>query len=104
MNVMFGYALSRRLADTRIMVNGGHPGIVKQSGLGRHMRGALKVFTRLLTPRLARHRTEELTGVSGRYFVRRKEVGTASHTTDVARRDRLWDESARLVGLPAALS
>ncbi|MPZ80218.1 MAG: SDR family NAD(P)-dependent oxidoreductase [Actinophytocola sp.] len=112
MNAMFGYALARRLAGTGITVNGGHPGIVKQTGLGRHARGGLKVFTNLLNPFVpgVDHGADnpawlatasEVEGVTGRYFVRRKEVTTAPHTTDVTRQDRLWDESARLVGLPA---
>jgi NAD(P)-dependent dehydrogenase (short-subunit alcohol dehydrogenase family) len=115
MNAMFGYALARRLADTRITVNGGHPGIVKQTGLGRHASGALAVFTKALNPFVpgvdygadnpAWLATEsEVEGVTGRYFVRRKEVPTAPHTTDIARQDRLWDLSASLVGLPATAS
>ncbi|HEY0450619.1 SDR family NAD(P)-dependent oxidoreductase [Actinophytocola sp.] len=114
MNAMFGYALARRLAGTRITVNGGHPGIVRQTGLGRHASGGLKVFTSLLNPFVPGvdygadnpawlATAPEVAGVTGGYFVRRKEVPTAPHTTDVTRCDRLWDESARLVGLPAAL-
>ncbi|HEY7597617.1 MAG TPA: SDR family NAD(P)-dependent oxidoreductase [Actinophytocola sp.] len=114
MNAMFGYALARRLADTRITVNGGHPGIVRQTGLGRHARGAFGVFTTLLNPFVPDvdfgadnphwlATASEVEGVSGRYFVRREEVPTATHTTDMARQDRLWDSSARLVGLPVTL-
>jgi NAD(P)-dependent dehydrogenase (short-subunit alcohol dehydrogenase family) len=114
MNAMFGYALARRLAGTRITVNGGHPGIVKQTGLGRHASGALGVFTTVLNPFVPGvdygadnpawlATASEVEGVTGRYFVRRKEVTTASHTTDVARQDRLWDSSARLAGLPVTI-
>ncbi len=112
MNAMFGYALARRLAGTRITVNGGHPGIVKQTGLGRHARGSLRLFTAAINPFApsldygADNPTwlataPEVDGITGRYFVRHKEVTTAPHTTDVTRCDRLWDESALLVGLPA---
>jgi len=45
----------------------------------------------------------EVDGISGRFFVDRKPVATAPHTTDLARCDRLWDESARLVGLASSL-
>jgi hypothetical protein len=45
----------------------------------------------------------ELDGITGRFFVKRKAVTTAPHTTDPARCDRLWDESARLVGEAATL-
>jgi hypothetical protein len=38
--------------------------------------------------------------VTGRFFVGHTVVETAPHTTDPARCDRLWNDSARLVGLP----
>jgi hypothetical protein len=43
----------------------------------------------------------DVEGVTGRFFVDRVPVETAPHTTDTERRERLWRESARLVGLPA---
>jgi NAD(P)-dependent dehydrogenase (short-subunit alcohol dehydrogenase family) len=43
----------------------------------------------------------EVEGVTGRFFLDRKPVETAPHTTDPARCERLWKESARLTGLPA---
>jgi hypothetical protein len=45
----------------------------------------------------------EVDGVTGRFFAGREQVVTAPHTTDVARCDRLWDESARLAGLDPAM-
>lgn len=41
-----------------------------------------------------------LEGVTGRFFFDRTIVETAPHTTDAGRCDRLWEESARLTGLP----
>jgi NAD(P)-dependent dehydrogenase (short-subunit alcohol dehydrogenase family) len=43
----------------------------------------------------------EAGGVTGCFFVDREPVETAPHTTDPARCERLWIESARLTGLPA---
>lgn len=43
----------------------------------------------------------EVEGVTGRFFIDREPVETAPHTTDPARCERLWNESARLTGLPA---
>jgi NAD(P)-dependent dehydrogenase (short-subunit alcohol dehydrogenase family) len=43
----------------------------------------------------------DVEGVTGRFFVDRAIAETAPHTTDIGRCDRLWEESARLVGLPA---
>jgi NAD(P)-dependent dehydrogenase (short-subunit alcohol dehydrogenase family) len=39
-------------------------------------------------------------GVTGCFFVDRAPVETAPHTTDIERCERLWNDSARLVGLP----
>ncbi|HZU72213.1 MAG TPA: SDR family NAD(P)-dependent oxidoreductase [Acidimicrobiales bacterium] len=41
----------------------------------------------------------ELEGVTGRFYVNRTEAETAPHTTDLDRCERLWTESARLVGI-----
>jgi NAD(P)-dependent dehydrogenase (short-subunit alcohol dehydrogenase family) len=109
MNAMFVYALARRLNGTAMTVNGAHPGIIR-SNLGRDAKGALKVADFVLnrfvpgpevgadTPAWLAS-APEVDGVTGRFFVKRKQVTTAPHTTDQARCDRLWDESARLVGL-----
>jgi NAD(P)-dependent dehydrogenase (short-subunit alcohol dehydrogenase family) len=43
----------------------------------------------------------DVEGISGRFFVNRAPVETAPHMTDTARCERLWNDSARLVGLPA---
>ena len=115
MNAMFVHALARRLSGTRITVNGVHPGIIRGTGLGRDARGALKLFGAALgpfspgpdagadTPAWLATSTET-EGVSGRFYVRRTAVATAPHTTDAARCDLLWDESARLSGMPSALA
>lgn len=112
MNAMFGYALARRLAGTGSTVNGAHPGVIRGTALGRDSRGALRLLGATLglfvpgpdagadTPAWLAT-SPEVTGRTGRFFVKRKEVPTAPHSTDVARCDRLWEESARLVGLPA---
>jgi NAD(P)-dependent dehydrogenase (short-subunit alcohol dehydrogenase family) len=116
MNAMFVYALARRLAGTRITVNGAHPGILRSTGLGRETTGTLRAFVALQhrnplpwfpgpdagadTPAwLATSAGVE--GVTGRFFVRRRQVPTPAPTTDVERCDRLWDESARLAGIEA---
>ncbi|SDU49776.1 SDR family NAD(P)-dependent oxidoreductase [Jiangella alkaliphila] len=112
MNTMFVYGLARRLRGTGSTVNGAHPGIIKGGRLNRHDRGALRVFGSVVgvfspgtetgadTP-LWLATAPEVDGVSGRFYVKRKAVETAGHTTDPDRVERLWRESARLVGLPA---
>ncbi|SDT59739.1 SDR family NAD(P)-dependent oxidoreductase [Jiangella sp. DSM 45060] len=110
MNAMFVYGLARRLYGTATTVNGAHPGIISGGRLNRHDRGALRVFGSVLgrfapgtetgadTP-LWLATAPEVDGVSGRFYVRRRVVPTAAHTTDPDRVERLWHESARLVGL-----
>ena len=111
MNTMFVRAFARRLAGTSITVNGAHPGVVKGTGLGAGTaRGALRLLrlTAQLNPWLGGPddgadtpawlaTSPDVAGVTGEFFVRRRAVETPSHTTDVARCDRLWHESARLV-------
>ena len=117
MNAMFVFALARRLAGTRITVNGAHPGIIGGTGLGSEVPGIGALVAEsygldlgaLPGPDVGADTpvwlatSPDVEGVSGRFFVARRAVGTAPHTTDVERCDRLWDVSARLVGLPAGL-
>jgi NAD(P)-dependent dehydrogenase (short-subunit alcohol dehydrogenase family) len=114
MNAMFVYALARRLGGRGITVNGAHPGIIRDTGLGRDARGLLRLSSKVLgrftlgpevgadTPAWLAT-APEVEHVTGKFFVKRQAVPTASHTTDQARCDRLWDESARLVGLPVGV-
>jgi NAD(P)-dependent dehydrogenase (short-subunit alcohol dehydrogenase family) len=113
MNAMFVYALARRLRGTGITVNGAHPGIIRGTQLGDdNRRGLLRAFAAISdlvspggpdvgadTPTWLAT-SSEVDTVTGQFFVKRKAVVTAPHTTDPARCDQLWDESARLVGQP----
>jgi hypothetical protein len=42
---------------------------------------------------------DEVEGVSGKYFVRRREVPSSPASYDEADARRLWEESCRLTGL-----
>jgi NAD(P)-dependent dehydrogenase (short-subunit alcohol dehydrogenase family) len=111
MNAMFVYALARRLAGSAITVNGAHPGIIRDTGLGRDAHGLLRISAGILdrftpgpdvgadTPAWLAT-SAEVAGITGKFYVKRQAVPTAPHTTDQARCDHLWEESARLVGLP----
>jgi NAD(P)-dependent dehydrogenase (short-subunit alcohol dehydrogenase family) len=109
MNAMFAYALARRLAGTAITVNGAHPGIIRGTGLGQGSRGALRLYGAVLnlikpgpdagadTPAWLAE-APEVAGVTGKFFVKRRPVATAPHTTDPERCERLWRLSEELVG------
>ena len=110
-NILFTYELARRLADTGVTVNCCHPGAVRTSlghnngGLASRLAGMVGVFFR--TPaqgastsiRLAT--APELAAVTGHYFANEKPKRSARATYDMHVQRRLWDESARLTGLPA---
>lgn len=115
MNAMFGYALARRLRGTGTTVNGAHPGIIKGTGLGREAGFAVRLLGAAFGPLSAGPdagadtpawlaTAPEVAGVTGRYYVRRRPVATAPHTTDEARCDRLWDISADMVGMDRSMS
>jgi NAD(P)-dependent dehydrogenase (short-subunit alcohol dehydrogenase family) len=118
MDAMLMYGLARRLRDTAITVNGAHPGIIGQTGLTGETPGLTEAVhiaygldeTTFPSPEVGADTpawlatAPELAGVTGRYFVDRKAVPTGDHTTDEARVDRLWDRTAQILGLPAALT
>ncbi len=131
MNAMFGYALARRLAGSGVTVNSAHPGVIRGTGLGGETPGIGEAIGNAIRsgifpapgPQPTGHgaptpadgpgpdvgadtpswlaTSPEVEGITGRFFVDREVVQTAPHTTDVERCDRLWVQSARLVGLPA---
>jgi NAD(P)-dependent dehydrogenase (short-subunit alcohol dehydrogenase family) len=107
--------LARRLAGTNSTVNAAHPGIIAGTGLSTELPEISAIVARTYridpvdlpgpdvgadTPAWLAT-TPELDGVTGRFFVDRRTVDTAEHTTDPARCTRLWTETARLVDLPA---
>lgn len=109
-NVMFTYALARRLEGTGVTANALHPGVVA-TGFGRNDPGWLRLGVRIAAPffrspeRGARTpiwlaASPEVAGVSGRYFADEREVASSAASRDVAAQERLWAESARLVGMP----
>jgi NAD(P)-dependent dehydrogenase (short-subunit alcohol dehydrogenase family) len=110
--------LARRLADTSITVNAAHPGIIGGTGLDREAPGVAALVadrfrfdpadlpgpdTGADTPAWLAT-SPDVNGITGRFFVDRRVVDTALHTTDPTRTDRLWNESATLVGLPVDLA
>ena len=113
-NLLFSYELARRLEGSGVTVNALHPGGVrtglgKQNGwLGALLASALGLFFR--TPEKGAETSlwlassPDVEGVTGKYFfdLREHRSNDASHDTALAK--RLWDESARMVGLPAQSS
>lgn len=108
-NLLFAFALARRLAPTQVTVNAVHPGVVR-SGIDRGMTGVLGALTRLAKPFLLTPEggaatsvhvatAPELVGVTGRYFAKEREARPSSLARDEALQERLFVESLAQLGL-----
>ncbi|XP_015218081.1 retinol dehydrogenase 13 isoform X2 [Lepisosteus oculatus] len=118
-NVLFTKELARQLQGTGVTVNAVHPGVVA-TDLGRHtgmhqspfsstVLGPLfyllvKTPTQGAQPSVFLAVAEELAGVTGKYFDVLKEKEPAPQAQDAEAALKLWQASARLVGLPQAES
>jgi len=109
MNVLFTRELARRLAGSGVTANCLHPGVVA-TGFGRETRGWLRWGVRLAAPffltaeqgaRTSLHlcTSAEVAGVSGAYFARSRVARARPAGRDDVAAHRLWELSARLVGL-----
>ncbi|MCY3980169.1 MAG: SDR family NAD(P)-dependent oxidoreductase, partial [Alphaproteobacteria bacterium] len=104
-NIMFTYALARRLKDSSVTVNALHPGIVASrfgSNNGWLFRNVIRIGFRLLgavsveegaalSIQLASD--PALTGVSGRYFSGSGEAVSSPASLSVEDQERLWAAS-----------
>jgi NAD(P)-dependent dehydrogenase (short-subunit alcohol dehydrogenase family) len=105
-NVLFTFALARRLQERGVAANCLHPGWVR-SDILRHTSSRKRVLTRLFarSPRVAARdlvevaTSAEFAGVSGRYFVKCREAPSSTMARDEALQEHLWEVSARLSGL-----
>jgi NAD(P)-dependent dehydrogenase (short-subunit alcohol dehydrogenase family) len=111
-NVMFAYALARRLAGTGVTANALHPGVVA-SNFARGVGGPMGWFFRLgraflISPERGAATSVFLAAepsaadVTGGYYKRRRATRSSPPSYDEAGQEWLWAESARLTGSPAA--
>ncbi|MFN7134432.1 MAG: SDR family oxidoreductase, partial [Myxococcales bacterium] len=98
-NVLFTLELAERLAGSGVTANCLHPGVITTKLLkaGFGMSGAPVASGAATSVYLAT--SDEVRGVSGKYFADCQEAPLAPAAGDADARRRLWDESARLVGL-----
>jgi retinol dehydrogenase-12 len=107
-NVLFTYALARRLRDDGITVNALHPGVVR-TGFAKNTGGLLGTAWSVMRPFLIRPEkgaetslyvasAPELDGVTGRYFSRSREKTSSAESRDEAVQERVWDLSLAQVG------
>jgi NAD(P)-dependent dehydrogenase (short-subunit alcohol dehydrogenase family) len=97
-NLLFTYELARRLEGKNVTVNAMHPGFVHtnfQKAAGLDMRGPLTpeegadTIVWLAT-------SKEVEGITGKYFVRRRDTRSSDASYDKAVASRLWDVSAKM--------
>jgi len=113
-NILFTRELARRWADTGVTVNCLHPGFVStrfgdhSGGLFQRLVQVAKVFA--ISPEkgaetiLYLATSDEVAKQTGKYFYKCRAVNPTSDAQDDQAAERLWQESARLVGqaLPPA--
>ena len=101
-NVLFTYELSRRLGGTGVSANALEPGIVATRMLDAYM-GAPSTFgaspAEGAETSIYLASAPALTGVTGKYFARKKAVSSSRESYDEASARRLWEVSERLTGL-----
>ena len=108
LNLLFTVALDERLEGSGVTVNALHPGAVstrlgKNNGaIARLLIGLLKPF--FLTPEQGAANSifvaasDELEGVSGKYFVKQRAVEPSRRSQRVELARRVWVRSSELVG------
>jgi len=112
-NVLFTYALARRLAGTGVTANCLHPGVVSTRLMRPKGHLAVKVLMTLIQPFLSSPEkgaatslylasSPEVEGVTGKYFVNRKAVPSSPVSYDEALQERLWELSLRQTGQEAS--
>jgi NAD(P)-dependent dehydrogenase (short-subunit alcohol dehydrogenase family) len=105
-NIVFTYELARRLAGTGVTVNCLHPGVVASNfgnagptliRLGvRIGRPFMKAPARGAETSIYLASAPEVQGVSGKYFVSRREARSSHESYDPAVAERLWTVSEEL--------
>jgi len=109
-NIMFTHELAGRTQDTGITANCYHPGVIR-SGFGKNDRRFTKALFTLMSPFLGSPKAGADTGlylalspddehVTGKYFVKRREVQPSRGAFDTILCEQLWRISAEMVGMP----
>ncbi|XP_037913133.1 retinol dehydrogenase 14 [Hermetia illucens] len=112
-NIYFARELAQRLEGSGITVNFLHPGMI-DSGIWRNvpfplnypMLAVTKCFFK--TPKQGAETTiylassKDVEGVSGKYFMDKKEHGLSAAAMDMDKAKKIWEESAKIVGLTAS--
>ena len=110
LNLLFTLALAERLVGSGVTANCLHPGAVS-TGLGKQNGAWVKLLIGLLRPFFLTAEqgaantifvaaSDELVGVSGKYFVKQRAVAPSRRSLRPGLARRVWERSNELVGLP----
>ena len=113
-NILFTYELARRLQGTAVTANALHPGVVRTSFGAEDPSGVQRLFTpfhaavhegpaRGAATSIHLASAPDLEQVTGRYFASSKTRRSSKRSYDHAAAPRLWQASADLTGLTAAV-
>jgi NAD(P)-dependent dehydrogenase (short-subunit alcohol dehydrogenase family) len=107
-NIAFTYELARHFSNQKITVNAMNPGLVATNvgesagGVSAKMKGLVDKIAGLTPEEGAQTiiylaTSPEVTGVSGRYFVKEKSIPSSKISYDLDFCRRLWDVSSELI-------
>ncbi|UCD01416.1 MAG: SDR family oxidoreductase [Promethearchaeota archaeon] len=107
--VLITYEFARRLNGTGITVNCLHPGFTK-TNITRNYKGIIKFFTKIIfrfaqSPEKGAETSvylassPEVEGISGKFFINKKEAKSKDITHDTYVAKKLWDVCANLTNL-----
>jgi len=102
-NVLFTYALAKRLEGSGVTANCLHPGVVA-TGFGHNTSGPLKWLMTALSPFLISAKkgcvtsvylasSAQVEGVTGKYFVKSRETASVAQSHDTDLQEKLWQVS-----------
>jgi NAD(P)-dependent dehydrogenase (short-subunit alcohol dehydrogenase family) len=107
-NLLFTFALARRLGGSGVTANAVHPGVLR-SGLMRQAPAPMRWMTTLMGTSPARA-AEPVVRVAtepsyanqnGKFFHKAEEIAPPAAALDIQAQERLWQDSLRLAGLEA---
>ncbi|MFX0104786.1 MAG: SDR family oxidoreductase [Candidatus Hodarchaeota archaeon] len=107
--ILITYEFARRLNSSGITINCLHPGFTK-TNVTRNYKGIIKSFTKIIfrfaqSPEKGAETSiylassPEVEGVSGKYFINKKEARSSDITYDISIAKKLWDVCADLTNL-----
>lgn len=109
LNILFTFALARRLEGTGVVTHAMHPGFVG-TGFASNNGGAMKLVMGLIKPLILTPQQGADTAIwlatdpsvasqTGGYWEKRKPIRAQSVAYDVAAQERLWQISERMTGI-----